>query len=55
MKRWNLIKIDFHRRWRGGITCLDLKGDNILSHHGWYSLQWARGPHIEYYRAARRG
>lgn len=52
--KWKLIGIDFHRRWRSGYTRLDLNGDSLLSHHGWYSLEWARGEHIEAFKAFRR-
>lgn len=52
--RWKLIGIDFHRRWRSGRTILDLAYNSLLTHHGFYSLEWARGPHIEYYRGVRR-
>jgi len=53
-KRWRLIGIDFHRRWRTGYTRLDMTGDSLLSHHGFYSLEWARGVFLSYYRDARR-
>lgn len=52
--RWHLIGIDFHRRWRSGETHCDcMNGDNRIVHHGWYSLEWARGPHLEWFRAVR--
>lgn len=54
-KRWKLLGIDFHKRWRSGMTWLDnAGGDHLLSHHGFYSLEWARGQHLEYFRASRR-
>ncbi len=52
--RWHLIGIDFHGRWRSGWTRLDLRGNSVLSHHGWYSLEWARGPDIEWFKNIRR-
>lgn len=52
--RWKLIGIDFHDRWRGGQTRLDLNGDSLLVHHGFYSLEWARGPHVGYFKMQRR-
>lgn len=51
--RWRLIGIDFHRRWRGGNTRLDMSGYSMLSHHGFFTLEWAREPHVEYYRRVR--
>lgn len=51
--RWKLLGIDFHWRWREGRTILDLHYDSMLVHHGFYSLEWARGPHIDYYRRVR--
>lgn len=51
--KWKLIGIDFHRRWRSGRTIIDLSYNNVLVHHGFYSLEWARGPHIDWYRADR--
>jgi hypothetical protein len=53
MLRWKFIGIDFHRRWRSGKTILDLSYNCLLSHHGFYSLEWARGPHIDHYRSVR--
>lgn len=52
--RWKLIGIDFHLRWRGGLTRLDINGDSLLAHHGFYSLEWARGEFTEYFRGVRR-
>lgn len=53
--RWKLLGIDFHKRWRAGRTWLDYAGgDHLWSHHGFYSLEWAKGPHLEYYRSDRR-
>jgi len=51
--RWHLIGIDFHRRWRSGRTRLDLHGNSVLVHHGWYSLEWARGPYVNWFRSER--
>lgn len=51
--RWKLIGIDLHR-WRSGRTQCDLRGHNLIVHHGWYSFEWARGPHIEWFRSFRQ-
>lgn len=52
---WKLIGIDLHRRWRGGATWCDCHGgDNLIVHHGFYSLEWARGPNIDAYRSMRQ-
>ncbi|MDB5606691.1 MAG: hypothetical protein JWP25_3591 [Bradyrhizobium sp.] len=54
-RKWRLLGIDFHGRWRAGRTWLDSAGgDHLWSHHGFYSIEWARGPHLEYYRGQRR-
>ncbi len=52
--RWQLIGIDFNNRWRSGATRLDLNGDCIVVHHGFYNLEWARGPHVEHFCAFRK-
>jgi hypothetical protein len=54
MNGWKLLGIDFHWRWREGKTILDLRNESVLVHHGFYSLEWARGPHLNYFRAERR-
>jgi hypothetical protein len=54
MMRWQLIGIDFHSRWRSGSTQLDLRGNSFFYHHGWYSLEWARGSDIEWFKSIRR-
>lgn len=52
--RWKLLGIDFHWRWRSGMTWLDnAGGDHLWSHYGFYSLEWARGDNINYFRADR--
>lgn len=52
--KWKLLGIDFHARWREGKTWLDYAGgDHLWMHHGFWSLEWARGPHLEHYRADR--
>lgn len=50
---WKLIGIDFHRRWREGKTRCDLRGDNIIAHHGFFSLEWERLRYV--YRPMRAG
>jgi hypothetical protein len=52
--RWKLIGIEFHKRRREGYTRLDGTGNSLLSHHGWWTLEWARGEFVDYYRALRR-
>jgi hypothetical protein len=49
---WKLLGVDFHR-WRSGRTILDLSHNSMLVHHGFYSLEWARQPHVEFYRTVR--
>lgn len=51
--KWKLLGIDFHWRWREGRTILDLCHNSMLVHHGFYSLEWARGEHVDYYRRVR--
>ncbi len=51
--RWTFLGIEFHRRYREGRTYLDLSHCHMLDHWGWFSLEWARGPHVDYYRAVR--
>lgn len=52
---WRYLGIEFHWRWRDGKTWLDnAGGDHLLVHHGLYSLEWARGEHIGYFRMDRR-
>lgn len=52
--RWRLLGINFHWRWRRGRTILDLSYNSVLAHHGLYSLEWARGPHVDHYRRIRQ-
>jgi len=51
---WKCIGIDFHGRWREGTTRLDLSGNSLLSHWGWFTLEWAREPYVDYFREVRR-
>ena len=52
--RWKLIGIEFHR-WRTGTTWLDrFRGNSVVEHHGFYSLEWARGENVEFCRALRQ-
>jgi hypothetical protein len=52
--RWHFLGIEWHRRWREGKTWLDnAGGDHLLVHHGFYSLEWARGPDVDFYRARK--
>jgi hypothetical protein len=56
--RWKLLGIDFHWRWRTGQTWLvNPDGNHMISHHGFYSLEWARGASfasIQEYRMRRK-
>lgn len=49
---WTFLRWHWHRKWREGKTWLDTAGgDHLLMHHGFYSIEWARGKHVEYFRA----
>lgn len=51
---WMLIGFLFHK-WRTGKTWNDTAGgDHLTVHHGWYSLEWARGKNIDFYRSLLR-
>lgn len=51
---WALLGFEINRRWHKGKTWLDTAGgDHLLVHHGWFSLEWARGPHVAHFKAIR--
>jgi len=54
-KRYTLTGIEFHRRWREGKTICDSAEaqEHVITHHGFFSLDWKTFKFISEWNKAR--